>query len=387
MSNQKIIPHLWFDKEAGEAANFYTSIFPDSKIINSATVYDTPSGDSDIVTFNLSGYSFMAINGGPHFKFNPSISFFVNFDPSRDENAKEHLDQLWDKLSEGGTPLMPLQEYPFSKRYGWIQDKYGLTWQLMLTNPDGEERPFIVPSLMYVQEMCGKAEEATDFYLSVFNDSKRGALAHYPKGMEPDKEGTVMFTDFKLENEWFAAMDSAQAHPFQFNEAISLLVKCNNQEEIDYYWEKLSADPKAEQCGWLKDKYGVSWQIWPAVIGEMMANGTREQMERVTKAFLQMKKFDISALEAAYRGGEGFWCLSLSEFCRIMSYCEPWGKSSPMAQLLTPTIKITHFRYEIPLVQVCPNPIIQQFGFHGNGRYAQQLLQGLLDSVLHGSEP
>ncbi|WP_163539786.1 VOC family protein [Gracilibacillus sp. YIM 98692] len=302
MIDQKIVPHLWFNQEAKEAAQFYTSIFPDSKVTNTATIHDTPSGETDVISFHLAGYSFMAINGGPHFQFNPSISFFVHFDPSRDQNARQNLDQLWDKLSQGGTPLMPLQEYPFSKRYGWIQDKYGLTWQLFLTNPDGEERPFIVPSLMYVQEVSGKAEEATDFYLSVFNESKRGEIARYPAGMEPDKEGTLMFTDFMLENQWFAAMDSAQFHNFQFNEAISLLVQCENQEEIDYYWEKLSADPKAEQCGWLKDKYGVSWQIWPEVMGEMMINGTNEQMDRLTKTFLQMKKFDIEKLKEAYQG-------------------------------------------------------------------------------------
>ncbi|MGM8365514.1 VOC family protein [Virgibacillus sp. W0181] len=302
MVKQKIMPHLWFDQEAKEAAQFYTTIFPDSKVTNFATVQDTPSGDSDIVTFNLAGYSFMAINGGPHFQFNPSISFFVNFDPSRDENAREKLDQLWERLSQGGTALMPLQEYPFSKRYGWIQDKYGLTWQLILTNPEGEVRPFIVPSMMYVQDMCGKAEEASDFYLSVFNDSSRGEIARYPVGMKPDKEGTLMFTDFALEKQWFAAMDSAGPHAFQFNEAISLLVRCENQEEIDYYWKKLSSDPNAEQCGWLKDPYGVSWQIWPTAMGEMMANGTKEQMDRLTKAFLQMKKFDIEKLKEAYQG-------------------------------------------------------------------------------------
>lgn len=302
MREQKIIPHLWFNQEAVEAAQFYTSIFPDSKITNITTVQGTPSGDSDIVTYNLAGYSFMAINGDPLFQFNPSISFFVNFDPARDKNARENLDQLWEKLSQGGKPLMPLQEYPFSKRYGWIQDKYGLTWQLILTNPDGEERPFIVPSLMYVQDVCGKAEEASHFYLSVFNKSRRGGIARYPAGMEPDKEGSLMFTDFMLEEQWFAAMDSAQSHNFKFNEAISLLVRCDNQEEIDHYWEKLSAEPMAEQCGWLKDQYGLSWQIWPTVIGEMMAIGTSEQKARLTKAFLQMKKYDIKKLKEAYQG-------------------------------------------------------------------------------------
>lgn len=302
--NQKIVPHLWFNQEAKEAAQFYTSIFPDSKINSSVTFRDTPSGDSDSISFQIAGYSFMAINGGPHFQFNPSISFFVNFDPSKDESARENLNVLWEKLSEGGTPLMPLQEYPFSKRFGWIQDKYGLTWQLMLTNPEGEERPFIVPFLLYVQDVCGKAEEASDFYLSVFNDSRRGEITRYPAGMEPDKEGTLMFTDFMLENQWFSAMDSAHSHAFNFNEAVSLLVRCESQDEIDYFWEKLSADPKAEQCGWLKDKYGVSWQIVPSVMDEMMANGTNEQIDRITKAFLQMKKFDIEKLKEAYQGKE-----------------------------------------------------------------------------------
>ncbi|WP_101842435.1 VOC family protein [Halobacillus sp. Marseille-P3879] len=302
ISHQKIVPHLWFNQEAKEAAQFYTSIFPDSKVTSTATIRNTPSGDSDLVSFHIAGYSFMAINGGPHFQFNPSISFFVNFDPSKDENAGENLDLLWEQLSQGGTPLMPLQEYPFSKRYGWIQDKYGLTWQLMLLNREDQERPFIVPSLLYVQDVLGKAEEASDFYLSVFGESRRGEIARYPAGMEPDEEGTVMFTDFMLENQWFAAMDSAHPHNFKFNEAISLLVRCKNQEEIDYYWEKLSSEPAAEQCGWVKDRYGVSWQIWPEVMGEMIANGTTEQMNRLTKTFLQMKKFNIEKLIQAYQG-------------------------------------------------------------------------------------
>lgn len=299
---QKIIPHLWFDKEAKQAAEFYISVFPNSKINHSTSLHDTPSGDTDIVSFDLNGYSFMAISAGPFFKINPSISFFLNFDPSKDTNAKENLTALWEKLSEGGFALMPLQEYPFSKWYGWVQDKYGVSWQLILTNPDGEERPFIVPSFLFVQEKAGQAEEAMKFYLSVFKDTKQGTVARYPAGMEPEKEGTLMYADFMLENQWFAAMDSAHEHKFTFNEAISLLVKCENQEEIDYYWEKLTAVPESEQCGWLKDKFGVSWQISPMAMDEMMEHGTKEQVDRVTQAFLKMKKFDVAALEKAYKG-------------------------------------------------------------------------------------
>jgi predicted 3-demethylubiquinone-9 3-methyltransferase (glyoxalase superfamily) len=298
---QKIIPHLWFDKEAKEAAEFYTSIFPDSKITNTTILRNTPSGDCDIVSFRVLGYSFMAISAGPLFKFNPSISFMVNFDPSQDKDAATRINEIWAKLSENGKVLMPLDKYPFSEKYGWVEDKYGLSWQLILTNPEGEERPLIIPSLLFVTDTCDKAEEATDFYLSVFKNAKRGQIARYPAGMEPNKEGSVMFTDFKLEGQWFAAMDgSAQMHNFAFNEAISFMVQCENQEEIDYYWNKLSAVPEAEQCGWLKDKYGLSWQITPAKMAEYMSKGTQDQIDRVTQAFLSMKKFDLAELKRAY---------------------------------------------------------------------------------------
>ncbi|HYA92231.1 MAG TPA: VOC family protein [Thermodesulfobacteriota bacterium] len=152
---QKIVPHLWFDKEAREAANFYCSVFPESRITSITTLHDTPSGDCDVVSFTLSGQPFMAISAGPLFKFNESISF---------------------------------------------------------------------------------------------------------------------------------------------------MVYCDTQEEIDYYWEKLSTVPEAEQCGWLKDKYGLSWQIVPTVMDKMMQDQNPERLARVTQAFLKMKKFDLAALQRAYDG-------------------------------------------------------------------------------------
>ena len=296
----KIIPLLWFDKEAKEAAELYTSLFPNSKITNVTTLHDTPSGDTDSVSFELAGQPFMAISAGPFFKFNPAASFIVNFDPSRDKDARLHLDALWEGLSQGGTALMPLDKYPFSERFGWIQDKYGLSWQLMLTNPEGEERPFIIPALMFVGDAAGRAEEAINFYLSVFKDSKLGSIMRFGPGQEPDKEGTVMFADFMLEDQWFAATDSAHPHEFAFNEAVSFIVHCDDQKEIDYYWGKLSAVPDSEQCGWLKDKFGVSWQIVPRAMEEMMQHGTREQIDRLTQTFLPMKKLVIAELKKAY---------------------------------------------------------------------------------------
>ncbi len=302
MSAQKIVPHLWFDKQAKEAAELYTSLFPESRITNVTTLHDTPSGDTDAVSLRIWGCRFQAISAGPLFRFNPSISFMVNFDPSRDKDARTRLDSVWGKLGDGGKVLMPIDKYPFSERYGWVQDRYGLSWQLILTNPEGEERPPIVPFFMFVGDLAGRAEEASDFYLSVFKDTSRGAIARYPAGMDPEKEGTVMFTDFTLEGQWFAALDSAHEHNFAFNEAISLIVNCKDQEEIDYFWEKLSAVPGAEQCGWLKDKYGVSWQIVPTAMDEMMSKGTPEQIDRVTQTFLPMKKLDLSKLKEAFEG-------------------------------------------------------------------------------------
>ncbi len=310
---QKIVPHLWFDKEALEAAEFYTSVFRKSKITHKSVIQDTPSGDCDIVGFSIWGYTFMAISAGPLFKFNPSISIMVNFDPSQDTDARKRIDEVWEKLSKGGKALMPLDTYPFSERYGWIEDRYGFSWQLIYTNPEGVKRPLIIPSLLFVTDTCDKAEEATNFYISIFKNTKRGAITRYPAGMparrsngaggEPNKEGAIMFTDFTLEGQWFAAMDgSASMHNFTFNEAVSLMVNCKNQEEVDYYWEKLSAVPEAEQCGWLKDKYGVSWQIVPSEMNEMMAKGNPEQISRITKAFLKMKKFDVDSLKRAYEG-------------------------------------------------------------------------------------
>jgi predicted 3-demethylubiquinone-9 3-methyltransferase (glyoxalase superfamily) len=300
-----IATHLWFDKEAREAAEFYASLLPNSRIKNLTTLHNTPSGDCDIVSFELAGRPFMAISAGPLFKFNPSVSFRINCE------TKDEVDTLWARFSEHGQALMPLGAYPFSKWYGWVADKYGLSWQVILVG-DTEPRQKIAPVLMFTGAVCGKTEEALNFYTSVFKnspsvaegarDTNASILARYGGGEEPDRQGTVKYAAFALQGQEFGAMDSAYAHNFSFNEAISFMVPCNRQEEIDYYWEKLSADPKAEQCGWLKDRYGLSWQIVPTLMNEMMGSKNPEKIARVTRAFLKMKKFDIAALERAYDG-------------------------------------------------------------------------------------
>jgi predicted 3-demethylubiquinone-9 3-methyltransferase (glyoxalase superfamily) len=291
-----IKPHLWFDQEVKEAAEFYTALMPNSAI-NYVNQIHTPSGDCDLVEFTFAGQSFLGINGGPGLKINPSISFMIHFDTT------EGIDGVWNKLTEGGKIMMPLDKYPFSERYGWVADKYGISWQLMVRNPDGAEKSVIVPSLMFTEPMAGKADEAIDFYCSIFKDGKRGTTSPRPEDMGPDKAGTLMYADFYIDRTWLAAMDSAHPHGFAFNEAVSLLIPCETQEEIDYYWSALSTDGQPGQCGWLKDKYGVSWQVASTVMLDALKNGSREQIDRVVQAFMAMKKVDMAALQQAYHNG------------------------------------------------------------------------------------
>ncbi len=289
---QKLIPHLWYDKEAVEAAQWYVGLFEDSKIINIGTLSDTPSGDVETVDFQLAGMRFSAISAGPYFALNPSVSLMVAC------SNPEEVDRLYTNLSAGGTELMPLGEYPFSKRYAWIQDKYGLSWQIMLTE-DGKAQQRIRPTMLFAGDVCGKAEEAMDYYLSVFKNSSKGFVSHYHDGESMDSRAKVNYSELNIMGNQLIAMDHGFGGDFTFNEAFSFMILCADQAEIDYYWEKLSFVPEAEQCGWVKDQFGLSWQIVPEKMNEMLANGTKEEVKRVTAAFLQMKKLDIAALERA----------------------------------------------------------------------------------------
>lgn len=301
------MPHIWQDGSAKEAAEFYTKLFPDSKITGTShygtagyEIHGQEKGMVMNVSFEVMGYRMMTLNGGPAFKVNPSISFMVNFDPSQMDGAEVKLDKIWPELVDGGKVLMELGKYDFSPKYGWVADRYGVSWQLILTDPEGEPRPLVLPSLLFVGDKAGKAEEAVNYYLEVFGDKgKLGSRHYYPDGQLPGHEGMVMFSDFMLFGQWFTAMDSAMEHKFQFNEAISLMLYCKDQEEIDYYWEKLSAVPEAEQCGWLKDKFGVSWQVVPENLDQFLATTDPDAFDRVMEAILPMKKLDLAKIEAA----------------------------------------------------------------------------------------
>lgn len=156
----------------------------------------------------------------------------------------------------------------------------------------------ITPNLWFDQQ----AEEAANFYVSIFKNASIGKVSRYGKeGYEIHKmpEGTVMVIEFELEGQKFTGLNGGPI--FKFSEAISFIVHCDNQEEVDYYWEKLSAggDEKAQQCGWLKDKFGLSWQIVPAILPKLLSNPDNAKAQRAMKAMLQMKKIDIKKLEEA----------------------------------------------------------------------------------------
>jgi predicted 3-demethylubiquinone-9 3-methyltransferase (glyoxalase superfamily) len=276
--NNNIHPCLWFDGNAKNAADFYCSLFPGSKI-----TADTPM----VVNFEMNGQKFMGLNGGPMFKPNASISFMVI------SETDDEINELWKQLSEGGFVMMPLNKYDWSERYGFVQDRFGVCWQIM-KGKYSDVNQKITPTLLFVGNSFGKAENAVKFYTQVFPQSSIDGILLYTKE-EGEAAGTVKHSQFILDKKVFMAMDGAGNHSFAFNEAISFVVDCETQDEIDFYWNKLTADGGQEsQCGWLKDKFGVSWQIVPKILGKLMSDP--EKAPRVMQAFMKMKKFDIETL-------------------------------------------------------------------------------------------
>lgn len=264
---------LWFDHQANEALERYATIFPNSHILSR----------NDIVTdANLSKIHFVGINGGPTFTPNPSISMMVIA-----ENQEE-ITKMWAELSKNGTPLMELGEYPWSPYYGWIQDQYHINWQLYLGKLSDVNQQKIVPTLMFTQQQNGKCQEAVQFYKSVFTDFESQGVLLYPEG---ELKGLVQHTQFKMNDQVFMAMDGGPSHEFTFNEGVSFIIQCKDQKEIDYYWDAMTALGEESQCGWCKDQFGVSWQIAPENMGQLITSPS------ASAALMKMKKIIIEDLK------------------------------------------------------------------------------------------
>lgn len=287
----KITPCVWFDNQAMEAATFYTSLFENSEIYSVSHYLENspmPAGSVLVAKVRLANLQFELLNGGPVFEVNPSISFFV------DCETEDQFNKLWNELSKEGSVLMEVNEYPFSKKFGWCADRFGVNWQLILSG----KKQNIAPYLLFGNDQYGKAEDAINFYESVFVAGKK-ELSYYEEGSE---EKGVRFSSFSLDKQRFHAIDSGYKHDFDFNEAVSFCVYCKDQEDIDYLWERFIEGGEAQECGWLKDKYGVSWQILNEDLDNMIEDEDTEKAQRVMDALLKMVKVDIKTLQDAYNG-------------------------------------------------------------------------------------
>lgn len=279
--NNKLYPCIWLDKNGKEAAGYYKSIFPDTHITEDNAL---------VQMLSINGQNLMLLSAGPHFKPNASISFLI-----ANENEEETV-RLFNELSADGIVLMPLDSYPFSTKYGWVRDKFGVTWQLY-TGEKGNTDQYFVPTLMYVNQQNGRAKEAIELYTSIFPGSQTEGVMEYD-GKE-DTKGNVQHAQFQIDHFTMACMDSSLKHQFDFDEGISLVVITADQQETDYYWDNLVKDGgKESMCGWLKDKFGVSWQIVPQKLMILMNQEDRDKAKQVTDALMQMKKIDIDHLSA-----------------------------------------------------------------------------------------
>lgn len=276
--NQSFYPCIWFDGQAKSAAEFYSHIFSDSKVLSHNPI---------VTMWQLCGQKFMGLDGGPMFKPNPSISFFVTCE------SQEEIDDIWNKLSKDAKIMMALDKYEWSEYYGFLEDKFGISWQIF-KGKYSEVNQKIVPCFLFTDKNFGKANSAIDFYTSVFKNSTKEGVLFYSES-EMQGENIVKHGQFTLNDHVFMAMDGPGEHHYSFNEALSFVIQCDTQDQIDYYWNTFTKDGGQESmCGWCKDKFGVSWQIVPSILGELMNNA--EKSSRVQAAFLQMKKFDIEKL-------------------------------------------------------------------------------------------
>ncbi len=277
--NSYIYPCLWFYNKAKAAAEFYVSVFPNSKIHQDTGL---------VCSFEVMGTKLIGLNGGPKYKVNKAVSYFVYC------GNGVNIDELYAQLKEGGEVLFPLDKYDWSPRYAWVQDKFGVNWQLDIEPINHQQK--IVPCLLFSKSDVGRVREALGHYLSRFPNSR--ALMEYPFPPQAGKkEGALLFAQVKLGDFILNLMSGRPDQGDAFSPGNSLVIECQNQAEIDLYWEALGKEGRYDMCGWLVDKFGHSWQVVPAVLPQLMADPVKGP--RVVQAFLKMQKFDIAALEKA----------------------------------------------------------------------------------------
>lgn len=271
----KVYPCVLFDNEQKQAAEFYLKTFSNGK-----QIIDFPYAE----LFQVEGLQFFAINGGPTFKTNPTFSFMVFFKDT------EELESIWKKLVNKGIVLMPLGEYDWSKKYGWVQDRFGVSWQLLLSEQTLTQQR-IAPVIMFSQEFHGNTEPALNFYRELFKNFNLERFEKYDSG--PYK-GKVKYAQLTLEGTRLAFMDSGIEQPFTFPNANSIVIECDSQQEIDYFWNAIKKGGKELQSGWIQDQFGVRWQIVPSDFKEWMK---REDWPNIMVEILRMTKIDWNYLQ------------------------------------------------------------------------------------------
>jgi predicted 3-demethylubiquinone-9 3-methyltransferase (glyoxalase superfamily) len=278
---ENITPCLWYNSQAREAAALYCSVFANAKITAQSPI---------VISIDVSGQSFTLLDGGPKYKPNPSISFFYLCE------KEEELNKIWNAFSNEGTILMALDKYPWSEKYGWINDKFGISWQIALGKISDVDQK-ITPCLMFTNNQYGKADEAIAHYSSIFKNGTIDGILRYGVNEAPDQEGKIKHAQFSLNDQKFMIMESAASHNFTFTEGISLTIHCETQVEIDHYWERLTESGAESMCGWLKDKFGVSWQIVPSILDKIMSDPARAG--KAAQAFMSMRKLNIEQIVQA----------------------------------------------------------------------------------------
>lgn len=281
----KIIPFVRCEANVAELATYYLDIFPNSKLAEKNDI---------VVTIEIRGQPLGFINGGPHAKPTPAISFSLRI------KEKELCDTLREKLSDGGQVMMPYDSYERSPAYGRCNDKFGVSRQVMRDNRETTATHAMIPSLMFIGANNGKTMEAMNRYTSIFPNSGIDFTRPYGENEFGENPEHLNHAEFKLFGQQFIAMDNGMDHKFQFDDGVSLAVSCDGQEEVDYYREKLIADGGSEvQCGRCKDRYGVSRQIVPIQSQQAIFHAeTPEARQYAIQQMMKMKKIVIADLYA-----------------------------------------------------------------------------------------
>lgn len=276
---KQITPCIWYNNQANEAADLYCSAFSDTKI----------AARSPLVTeLSISGERLILLDGGPMFQPNPSISLFLIFETSKD------FEKAWETLKKEGSIIMPADKYPWAEKYGWLTDKYGVSWQLSQGKlSDVGQR--LTPCIHFSGDQDGRAEEAIEHYSSIFNNSSVDGILRFEANDPEGEKGKVKHAQIVLDGSKLMLMDTSSEH--KFSEGVSLTVYCDTQDEIDHYWESFTESGSESMCGWLKDRFGVSWQIIPSVLDRIMSDPAKAG--KAAKAFMSMRKLNIEQIVQA----------------------------------------------------------------------------------------